>query len=1113
MSPVNLNDKNNQPNKTAKRLLNLMVSKKKRQASIQLSKRAIKIVLTVIRWIFEAFLALAPFLVPAIIILVAASLVVNMIVGKLGDKLKIYSRECPELVHYYLQDNYQEFEKVVLETTKTQEFRTWIANKQFDLGYDSLIFSGDYTEAQKKGIIKSKNPLAKQKNGKITVRTLTEDINETVKNEGKGVLKNIKVNDEFLAGYKCFELKHTYEAKLKDWYPLAMGGIKYFDVKDKHNKSYLEALNKKASDNKADRKWLKTFKSLHLDGLNFGAAAIDKLVGYTGVENNECIKFENAYPFSKFIDEKVADNDRLYGKNTNTILLSGEYGELKKVDKNIIKKLKKRRIETSNEQIDKWIENCAIIIANDLYYEYASIKEVQDMFLPKDTSNMDSEALKKLKKKRLEFLERSFEAMAKGDSFEYSFVDTYDVCAGKLINHDTLQEAGEVDIKGAKKVKVNNTGEDTGSSTISGGGLHTLDSAYNFTATVVGKNNKKESKSYTIRRVDRANTKDKDCDKIIIGYNPKGWKKGLNKSFNFYQDYIRQRAWSTKDVEKYAYENKNDSFGAYNYVQVEIDSSDKSYKKILDNFNPKGLTKILKNLKVSKGKVIHGIGTNDTNFIDKEREYSFDKSSKSIYYYLSDGAIVDQTHKKITFDYKTDTAFGWTKSTTKSSNGKTEKILYNISLEIPDISKYKRGYRVLNGFEDPQSVIEACRLYSQFEKNNGDLSKVDVDWSHIFEGAEDPHEDKSVVSENDLYDATIKVILHNETGSNSFEQGYRDANMGCKGEGFTFGAMQNHKGHAHNCMKYICNENKTMAKRILGDSLFKSVYSNTEWTGFSPVNGSNIGTVKKLLKTKASLNGQKKYAYSQIDGYMKLAKQKGITNPQLLLYFCDLYHQGPARTLEIVSATISKYGTAEKWNNDTANGLKAFHQSALSNSIMGNYPTRRKYTYEQAKKLSSSIDDYSSSTSTKAKGFPLDPNSGWVITSNYGDSDGRSKPHNGIDLAAPAGTKIYSVTDGKVIFAGEGTSGSGYNNYGKVVAVKMKNGDVVLYAHMRSMPAVSKGDSVKVGQLLGGVGSTGFSTGNHLHFELRKGGVLFDTLNPKHLIKWDAGKPSKKKKK
>lgn len=100
-------------------------------------------------------------------------------------------------------------------------------------------------------------------------------------------------------------------------------------------------------------------------------------------------------------------------------------------------------------------------------------------------------------------------------------------------------------------------------------------------------------------------------------------------------------------------------------------------------------------------------------------------------------------------------------------------------------------------------------------------------------------------------------------------------------------------------------------------------------------------------------------------------------------------------------------------------------------------------------------------------------------------------PHYGIDLPAPSGTPIKAVNGGEVIYAGWANSALGAPWYtiggGNVVLVKTGNGLIENYAHLSSF-AIKRGDIVAKGQVLGAVGSTGNSTGPHLHF------AIFDTL-------------------
>ena len=125
------------------------------------------------------------------------------------------------------------------------------------------------------------------------------------------------------------------------------------------------------------------------------------------------------------------------------------------------------------------------------------------------------------------------------------------------------------------------------------------------------------------------------------------------------------------------------------------------------------------------------------------------------------------------------------------------------------------------------------------------------------------------------------------------------------------------------------------------------------------------------------------------------------------------------------------------------------------------------------------------------------------ISSEYGwrknPVSGVNKLHAGTDFAAPAGTPIYAAASGYVQVAG--WSSGGYGNYVIIYHGSMSDGNAysTLYGHMRSV-ATSAGKYVKQGELIGYVGSTGNSTGNHLHLEVWKGGKKANAVNPRGYI-------------
>jgi len=97
--------------------------------------------------------------------------------------------------------------------------------------------------------------------------------------------------------------------------------------------------------------------------------------------------------------------------------------------------------------------------------------------------------------------------------------------------------------------------------------------------------------------------------------------------------------------------------------------------------------------------------------------------------------------------------------------------------------------------------------------------------------------------------------------------------------------------------------------------------------------------------------------------------------------------------------------------------------------------------------------------------------------------------HHAIDVAAPIGVPIYAAAAGEVVVAGY----TEYPGYGRMVVVRHAGGYQTLYGHL-SASYVRVGDHVAKGELIGRMGSTGRSTGSHLHFEVSSGSWLLDPL-------------------
>jgi murein DD-endopeptidase MepM/ murein hydrolase activator NlpD len=171
-----------------------------------------------------------------------------------------------------------------------------------------------------------------------------------------------------------------------------------------------------------------------------------------------------------------------------------------------------------------------------------------------------------------------------------------------------------------------------------------------------------------------------------------------------------------------------------------------------------------------------------------------------------------------------------------------------------------------------------------------------------------------------------------------------------------------------------------------------------------------------------------------------------------------------------------------------ADGLPLRNGRILSAEFVNDRKTFNAIWFEQPGKKG---DYFTLDGQSTQKTFLSSPLAFSRMSSGYGmrfhPISGKRKPHLGVDFAAPTGTPVRSVGDGRVRFAGW------QGGYGKVVFVEHSNGQSTVYAHLNRID-VRVGQVLSKGETLGVVGSTGASTGPHLHFEFRVNGRHQDPL-------------------
>ena len=189
------------------------------------------------------------------------------------------------------------------------------------------------------------------------------------------------------------------------------------------------------------------------------------------------------------------------------------------------------------------------------------------------------------------------------------------------------------------------------------------------------------------------------------------------------------------------------------------------------------------------------------------------------------------------------------------------------------------------------------------------------------------------------------------------------------------------------------------------------------------------------------------------------------------------------------TAVISALQSDISSNSSVLNELSA-QEKALNADIQAKIAELNRQQEEQ-KKNDSGNNGGSSGGSTIGTGNLVWPSYCTYITSRQGPRThpitGEYKNHGGTDIGASYGSAIYAADSGTVVYSSDGWNG-GWGNY---VMIDHGNGMQTLYAHMSSR-AVSAGQTVSRGQTIGYVGSTGMSTGPHLHFEMYINGSRID---------------------
>lgn len=246
---------------------------------------------------------------------------------------------------------------------------------------------------------------------------------------------------------------------------------------------------------------------------------------------------------------------------------------------------------------------------------------------------------------------------------------------------------------------------------------------------------------------------------------------------------------------------------------------------------------------------------------------------------------------------------------------------------------------------------------------------------------------------------------------------------------------------------------------------------------------SGIDIKESILKTNIKYT-KKKTLVSKVDNIDLVASRIEAVNAKSQKQLVIIGLKGTMQSTETISPPI-----VIQWSNDMTVG----QSKLLDNGKEGKKTLTKEIQMENNKIVSTKIISEKIITLPKDKvvlqgkknpivattGILLTPSRG-SISSTFGMRWG--KMHEGLDIAASMGDPIYAALDGTVSFSGWETG------YGYIIKLQHENGLITLYGHCSKLE-VSVGQNVKKGDQIGLVGSTGNSTGPHLHFEVRVNGV------------------------
>lgn len=364
------------------------------------------------------------------------------------------------------------------------------------------------------------------------------------------------------------------------------------------------------------------------------------------------------------------------------------------------------------------------------------------------------------------------------------------------------------------------------------------------------------------------------------------------------------------------------------------------------------------------------------------------------------------------------------------------------------------------------------------------------------------------VDGTDLLSLAMPIIVHNEVGIDvsAWPDNISDSNykrvLGNDNGAWSIGLIQWNASRAYDLLLKISNNDTNWKSAWTNQSysLFQDLSTNSSSArskygkGFTIAEGSDLcNCIQNMLSSDSAKSTQRDYASEDTQSSITTVQEKGVSNPMIAIFLVDIMNQyGPN-----LPSTISNAASISSNGGDIKSQFDEFVNYCQNN--LGSYNTyinRRNTTktyieqlYEQGKFSSGGLAGNLGGASAAGFIFPVAGlNRDSINNKNYPSYKG----HTGVDVnrgVQEGVSQIVAVANGVVAQSVALKNANGtYRSYGEYVTIDHQNGLYTAYCHMYpNSRKVSTGQTVQQGQILGLLGTTGNSSGPHLHFEVRSG--------------------------